>query len=95
MADQITAPPAIAGHGSAQLPAVIVDSYNIESRDDEGFIGNRATKSAFRDIVENWRKVLRRQGGDPLGDERRKVVACGCRHQYRGESNGELAPWRS
>jgi predicted NBD/HSP70 family sugar kinase len=69
MAEQIAAPPAIASHGSEQLPAVTVDSYNIESRDDEGFIGDRATKSAFRDIVENWRKVLRKQGGDPLGDE--------------------------
>lgn len=69
MAENITAPPAIASHGSAQLPAVVIDSYNLESRDDEGFLGDRATKSAFRDIVENWRKVLRRQGDDPLGDE--------------------------
>ena len=60
--------PMIATHGSARLPAVEVDSYNVEVKDDEGFIGDRASKGAFRDIVENWRKALRKQGDDPFGD---------------------------
>jgi hypothetical protein len=47
---------------------VDVDSYNVELRDDEGFIGDRASKGAFRDIVENWRKPLRKAGADPFGD---------------------------
>jgi hypothetical protein len=57
-----------AKHGAKRLPAVDVDSYNVELRDDEGFIGDRASKSAFRDIVENWRKPLRKAGSDPFGD---------------------------
>ena len=61
--------PMIAAHGSARLPAVEVDSYNVEIKDDEGFIGDRASKGAFRDLVENWRKVLRKGGVDPFGDE--------------------------
>ncbi|HMJ45270.1 MAG TPA: ROK family protein [Pseudolabrys sp.] len=68
MSDTTTLP-MIAAHGSARLPAVEVDSYNVEIKDDEGFIGDRASKGAFRDLVENWRKVLRKHGDDPFGDE--------------------------
>jgi predicted NBD/HSP70 family sugar kinase len=60
--------PTIAAHGASVLPAVEVDSYNVEVKDDEGFIGDRASKGAFRDIVENWRKALRKEGEDPFGD---------------------------
>jgi predicted NBD/HSP70 family sugar kinase len=58
--------PSIAGHGSSRLPSVEVDSYNIELKDDEGFIGDRASKGAFRDMIENWRKPLRKAGKDPF-----------------------------
>src|ERR1700754_3914955 len=61
--------PSIAEHGAAMLPAVEVDSYNLELKDDEGFIGDRASKGAFREIIENWRKPLRKAGDDPFGDE--------------------------
>ena len=69
MADADTLP-SIAEHGGSRLPAVDVDSYNIELKDDEGFIGDRASKGAFRDIIENWRKPLRKAGDDPFGDEK-------------------------
>jgi hypothetical protein len=48
---------------------VDVDSYNVELKDDEGFLGDRASKGAFRAIIENWRKPLRKAGKDPFGDE--------------------------
>jgi len=60
--------PAVAAHGAARLPSVEVDSYNVELKDDEGFLGDRASKGAFSDIVENWRKALRKVGEDPFGD---------------------------
>lgn len=59
---------AVAAHGAARLPSVDVDSYNVEVKDDEGFLGDRASKGAFRDIIENWRKPLRKAGEDPFGD---------------------------
>jgi hypothetical protein len=65
---EATTLPAIAAHGAGRLPAVEVDDYNNELKDDEGFIGDRASKGAFRDIVENWRKPLRKLGEDPFGD---------------------------
>jgi predicted NBD/HSP70 family sugar kinase len=68
MAEQNTLP-AVAAHGSLRLPAVEIDSYNVEFKDDEGFIGDRASKGAFRDIIENWRKPLRKAGADPFGDK--------------------------
>jgi predicted NBD/HSP70 family sugar kinase len=52
-----------------RLPAVDLDSYNLELRDDEGFLGDRASKGAFRAILENWRKAMRKSGHDPFGDE--------------------------
>ena len=69
MNDQTTTTPAPAAHGATRLPAVEVDSYNVEIKDDEGFVGDRASKGAFRAIIENWRKPLRKAGNDPFGDE--------------------------
>jgi predicted NBD/HSP70 family sugar kinase len=54
-------------HGASRLPAVEVDSYNVELKDDEGFLGDRASKGAFRQLLENWRKQLRKAGDDPFG----------------------------
>jgi predicted NBD/HSP70 family sugar kinase len=71
MAEQATkqAPPSVAAHGAMRLPAVELDSYNLELKDDEGFLGDRASKGAFRAILENWRKAMRKNGDDPFGDE--------------------------
>jgi hypothetical protein len=61
--------PAVAAHGALRLPSVDVDSYNVELKDDEGFIGDRASKGAFRKLIENWRAALRKIGVDPLGED--------------------------
>jgi hypothetical protein len=61
--------PAVAAHGALRLPSVVIDSYNVELKDEEGFIGDRASKGAFREIIHNWRAALRQTGSDPLGDE--------------------------
>ncbi len=42
----------IARHGAARLPSVDVDSFNIELKDEDGFLGDRASKGAFRKILE-------------------------------------------
>ena len=47
MASQ-SALPAVAAHGALHLPSVDVDSYNVELKDDEGFIGDRASKEMRR-----------------------------------------------
>ena len=67
--------PSIAEHGSSRLPSVEVDSYNIELKDDEGFIGDRASKGAFRDLIENWRKPLRKAGKDPFGEQKSEDIS--------------------
>ena len=69
MPDAISTAPTLAPHGAEHLPSVDVDSYNAELRDDEGFIGDRACKGAFRAIIDNWRKPLRKAGNDPFGEE--------------------------
>jgi hypothetical protein len=69
MPDQVKAVPAISSHGATRLPAVDVENYNVELEDDEGFLGDRASKGAFRGIIERWRKPLRELGHDPFGDE--------------------------
>jgi predicted NBD/HSP70 family sugar kinase len=56
-------------HGATRLPAVDVDSYNVELKDGDGFVGDRASKGAFLEIIEEWRRKLRRVGDDPFGDE--------------------------
>src|SRR6201995_343351 len=69
MAEDVITTTGIARHGASRLPSVDVDSFNIELKDDEGFLGDRASKGAFRKILEQWRKPLRKSGQDPFGDE--------------------------
>jgi predicted NBD/HSP70 family sugar kinase len=69
MAEDIVTTTGIARHGATRLPSVDVDSFNIELKDDEGFIGDRASKGAFRKIFDRWRKPLKKSGEDPFGDE--------------------------
>jgi predicted NBD/HSP70 family sugar kinase len=59
----------IGKHGADRLPAVDIDSYNIELKDENGFLGDRASKGAFQDILESWRKPLRKAGDDPFGNK--------------------------
>jgi hypothetical protein len=67
MAEDTIATTGIARHGATRLPSVEVDSFNIELKDDEGFLGDRASKGAFRKILDSLRKPLRKNGDDPLG----------------------------
>ena len=62
-------------HGASQLPLVDVDTYNEELRDDEGFVGDRASRRAFRAILEEWRERIRELGeDDPLGAEASQTI---------------------
>src|SRR5437660_2814564 len=67
MTDQ-TAAAALPFHGGTRSHSVVVDSYNVEIRDEDGFLGDRITKSAFSEVIDHLRKLLRKQGNDPLGD---------------------------
>src|SRR6476661_11240518 len=69
MANETITPTGIAAHGAARFPSVEVDSFNIELKDEEGFLGDRASKGAFRDILDRWRKASPKLGEDPFGDE--------------------------
>jgi len=61
-------PRSVLGHAAKNLPAVTVDTYNEELRDEEGFVGDRASGRAFRAILDDWRDLVRQQGDDPFGD---------------------------
>jgi hypothetical protein len=54
-------------HGLATLPFVTVDNYSLEIRDKDGFIGDKASKGAFRALLDKWRKPLRELDLDPFG----------------------------
>ncbi len=60
--------PGLGAHGSSRLPAVEIDSYNLEIKDDDGFIGDRASKKALAEILDKLRKPLRKLDADPFGD---------------------------
>lgn len=67
MADDNGTTTGIARHGATRLPSVEVDSFNIELKDDDGFLGDRASKGAFQRILDGLRKPLQKNGDDPLG----------------------------
>ncbi|KQV44067.1 MULTISPECIES: ROK family protein [unclassified Rhizobium] len=54
-------------HGALELPSVLVDDYNNETRERGQFVGDKANKGAFQEKLHHWRKVLRDYGDDPLG----------------------------
>jgi hypothetical protein len=64
----------IAGHGAKRLPSVDVDSYNVELKDEDGFLGDRASKGAFRKILDDLRKPLKKNGDDPLGKQNAEAI---------------------
>ena len=67
MTDDVITTTGIARHGATRLPSVDIDSFNLELKDEDGFLGDRATKGAFRKILDSLRKPLRHNGDDPLG----------------------------
>lgn len=60
---------AIGTHGAKTLPSVIVDSYNAEIKDADGFVGDRASRRAFHELLDKWRKPLRKLDADPFGED--------------------------
>ena len=74
MAEDTVTTTGIARHGATRLPSVDVDSFNIELKDDDGFLGDRASKRAFRQILEGLRK-LNDEGDDPLGKKESADIA--------------------
>lgn len=60
--------PSIIAHGGRVLPGVHVDTYNEELKDGEGFVGDHASKGAFRKILDDWRTRISENGEDPFGD---------------------------
>jgi predicted NBD/HSP70 family sugar kinase len=77
MAEDIVTTTGIARHGATRLPSVDVDSFNIELKDDDGFLGDRASKGAFRNILDALRKPLKKGGEDPLGGKTAEKIGKG------------------
>ncbi|CAN7538726.1 ROK family protein [Variovorax sp. LjRoot290] len=63
-------PPEI--HGARELPTVLVEGYSLQLRDKDGFIGDQASQTAFRELLERWRRRRRKRGRDPLGAKHSK-----------------------
>ena len=75
MAEDVLTTVGIGRHGANRLPSVDVDSFNVELKDDDGFIGDRASKGAFRKILDDLRKPLKKNGDDPLGQKSAQQIA--------------------
>jgi len=59
--------PRLIPHGAVTLPFVTVDSYSLEIKDKDGFIGDKASKGAFLALLDKWRKPLKELDLDPFG----------------------------
>jgi hypothetical protein len=68
MAAEEKTAPGLGVHGASRLPAVEIDSYNLEIKDEDGFLGDRASKGALAEILDKWRKSLRKLDSDPFGE---------------------------
>ena len=52
MASKQESPTELVTHGASRLTAVDIDAYNAKISDEEGFVGDRASGRAFREILE-------------------------------------------
>jgi hypothetical protein len=75
MAEDTPTTAGIGRHGASRLPSVDVDNYNIELKDDDGFLGDRASKGAFQKILDSWRKPLKKTGEDPFGKKATEEIS--------------------
>jgi hypothetical protein len=55
-------------HGASELPSVTVDDYSSKLRGRNGFLGDDANKATFLSKLEEFRKLQRAHGIDPLKD---------------------------
>lgn len=62
-------------HGARVLPRVEVTSYNLEISEGNKYVGDRATKKELVKLVEEWRKVVAANSGDPLPDFSKKPLS--------------------
>lgn len=62
-------------HGADELPGVFLKSYNLEIKDEEGFIGDRASGRAFRALLDEVRAQVSEVTKDPLGKTPTKEIS--------------------
>ena len=57
-------------HGALRLPGLTIDSYNLALRTPEGdgFVGDRASQTAFRELLDAQRKLHFTGKKDPFGE---------------------------
>lgn len=79
----------LGAHGAKCLPSVEVDSYNLEVRDDRGFVGDNASRGAFHEMLEKWRQPLRDLGADPLGGDESESIGKGKLDKILAEGHPE------
>lgn len=56
-------------HGAPDLPCVQIESYSLELREEGGFVGDKASETAFRELLDEWRERLSGRGIKPFGEE--------------------------
>lgn len=59
-------------HGDMRLASVIINGYSLELRDGDGdgFVGDVASRTAFRHMLDAWRQLFTSMADkDPLGDK--------------------------
>ena len=80
--------PMLPVHGASVLPNVIVDAYNCELEDEDGFVGDKASKSAFHEILDRIRKALEE---DPFGKKASEEIGKKKLGEALTEGNAEAA----
>jgi len=63
-------------HGVSRLPGLTIDSYNlaIPDPDGKGFLGDRASQTAFRQVLDTVRR-MHATGKDPFGRARSQALS--------------------
>lgn len=65
-------------HGDMRLASVVIEGYSLELRDGDGFVGDVASRTAFRHMLDAWRKLFTTMAGkDPMGKKTTRELSKG------------------
>jgi hypothetical protein len=65
-------------HGDMRLASVVIEGYSLELRDGDGFVGDVASRTAFRHMLDAWRKLFTSMAGkDPMGKKTTRELSKG------------------
>ncbi|MES2889106.1 MAG: ROK family protein, partial [Pseudomonadota bacterium] len=78
-------------HGACQTERASIDAYSLEVEDAQGLVGDQASQTAFRQVLNDWQVALERVGSTPFGEDTADALSNDELDRMAHEGGGEAA----